>query len=134
PCEIKTSTCRSLATISSAVCFFRPMTTSSTWLKAIPQGGPLFRGQASLMSGTDWRIEDANTIVCGSGSDKGLWEATFGRLVGQHVVDVAMFGRLPEILISLSDGRHVASFSIVEGDPEWALFGRRNCEEITVGC
>ncbi|MCJ2085063.1 hypothetical protein MKK88_03510, partial [Methylobacterium sp. E-005] len=47
PCEIKTSTCRSLATISSAVCFFRPMTTSSTWLKAIPQGGPLFRGQAS---------------------------------------------------------------------------------------
>ncbi|WP_210246629.1 hypothetical protein, partial [Methylobacterium sp. WL120] len=43
-----TSTWRSLATISSAVCFFRPMKTSSTWLEAIPQGGPLFRRQASL--------------------------------------------------------------------------------------
>src|SRR6195952_3594719 len=48
PWETKTSTCRSLATISSAVCFFRLITTSSTWLKAIPQGGPLFRGQAII--------------------------------------------------------------------------------------
>src|SRR5918993_1363795 len=35
PCAVSTSTCRSFATISS-------------WLRAIPQGGPLLRGQTSL--------------------------------------------------------------------------------------
>ena len=59
-------------------------------------------GEIGLMIGADWRIEDANTIVCGSDSEEGLWKPAFARLIGKHVVDVATFGRLSEILISLS--------------------------------
>src|SRR3712207_1221837 len=47
PCAVSTSTCRSLATISSAVCRFLAILASSSWRKAIPQGGPLLRGQTS---------------------------------------------------------------------------------------
>ena len=91
-------------------------------------------GEIGLMIETDWRIENAHTIVCGSGSDEELWEPTFVRLIGKHVADVTTFGRLPEVLISLSDDFHVASFSNVEGDPEWTLFDRRGPVSITVGC
>src|SRR5918993_3390932 len=55
PWAVRTSTCRSLATISSAVCRFLAILASSSWRKAIPQGGPLLRGQAT-------------TIVDGAGS------------------------------------------------------------------
>jgi hypothetical protein len=53
PCAVGTSTCRSLLTISSAVCRFLAIFASSSWREAIPQGGPLlrffveFRGPAS---------------------------------------------------------------------------------------
>jgi len=47
PCAVSTSTCRSFATISSAVGRFLDIDPSSTWPKAIPQGGPLLRGQTS---------------------------------------------------------------------------------------
>ena len=46
PCAVSTSTCRSLLTISSAVCRFLAILASSSWREAIPQGGPLLRGQA----------------------------------------------------------------------------------------
>jgi hypothetical protein len=45
PCAVSTSTCRSFATISSAVCRFLDIDPSSTGPKAIPQEGPLLRGQ-----------------------------------------------------------------------------------------
>ena len=45
PCAVSTSTCRSLVTISSGLCRFLDIDPSSTWPKAIPQGGPLLRGQ-----------------------------------------------------------------------------------------
>ena len=44
---MSTSTCRSLATISSGLCLFLDIGLSSTWPKAIPQGGPLLRGQTT---------------------------------------------------------------------------------------
>ena len=50
PCAVSTSTCRSFATISSAVCRFLDSDPSSSWPKAIPQGGPLFRRQTNITS------------------------------------------------------------------------------------
>lgn len=70
----------------------------------------------------------------GSSSDEILWGPTFARLVGRRVIDVATFGSLPEVLISLSDDLHVASFSTLEGDPEWTLFDPRGSAEIAIGC
>jgi len=91
-------------------------------------------GEIGLMILNDWRIEDQCTIACGSSSDEELWEPTFARLVGKHVITVATFRRLPEVLISLSNGLQIASFSTLDGDPQWTLFDRRGFSEITVSC
>jgi hypothetical protein len=91
-------------------------------------------GEIGLMIEADWRIEELCTIVCGSSSDEELWEPTFACLIGKHVIDVTTFGCLSEVLISLSGGLHVASFSTLEGDPGWTLFDRRGSAEIAVGC
>jgi hypothetical protein len=40
-------TCRSFATISSGLCLFLDIDPSSSWLRAIPQGGPPLRGQTN---------------------------------------------------------------------------------------
>lgn len=47
PCAVRTSTCRSFATISSGACLFLGIQQSSKWPKAIHQGGPLLRGQTN---------------------------------------------------------------------------------------
>ncbi|WP_091717388.1 hypothetical protein [Methylobacterium phyllostachyos] len=91
-------------------------------------------GEIGLMIQSDWRIEDSCTIVCGSSSDDELWKPTFARLIDKHIIDVATFGRLPELLISLSEDLHIASFSTLESDPAWTLFDRRGSAEIVVGC
>jgi hypothetical protein len=82
-------------------------------------------GEFGLMIEWDWRIEEGHSILCGSCSDEELWEPAFKRLIGCEVVDVSVFGRLPEITISLAGDLHVASLMTAEGDPEWALFNRR---------
>jgi hypothetical protein len=47
-CAVSTSTCRSLATISSGLCLFLDIDPSSSWLRVIPQGGPLLRGKTKV--------------------------------------------------------------------------------------
>jgi len=60
--------------------------------------------------------------------------ASFARLLGRHIDNLATFGRLPELMISLSGGLYVCSFMTAEGDPAWVLFDRRGPSAITVGC
>jgi len=84
------------------------------------------------MIGWSWRIEGPSTILCGSWSDEELWHPTFQKLLGQTVVEISTFGRLPEIAVSLSDGLHIASFMTFEGDPDWALFDRRAAKVRTI--
>ncbi len=48
----------------------------------------------------------------------------FEKLKGSTVVAVALFGTLPEIEVSLSNGLRVVSFMTAEGQPEWAIICR----------
>lgn len=82
----------------------------------------------------DWRIEEGPSIACGSGSDEDLWIPAFVRLVGREVEDLATFGSLPEVVLSLAGDMRVASFMTAEGDPGWALFDRRGHHIITACC
>jgi hypothetical protein len=82
------------------------------------------QGQLALMIQWSWRIEDEQTILCGSWSDEHLWPPAFARLIGYDVVDVSAFGRLPEVCVSLASGLRILSFNTSEGDPAWALFNR----------
>jgi hypothetical protein len=80
------------------------------------------RGEFTLMIERSWRIEDSTKIVCGSWSDEELWLPELERLRGLTLTEVQLFGRLPEIAITLSNGRHLLSFATAEGDPEWTFF------------
>lgn len=91
-------------------------------------------GEIGLMIEWSWRVEDAHSIMCGSWSDEDLLPPTFGRLLGRSVVDLSTFGRLPEVILSLSGDLHVVSFMTADGDPAWALFDRRGPAQITIGC
>jgi hypothetical protein len=84
------------------------------------------RGELGLMIQWSWRIENAASILCGSWSEEPLWEPTFGLLSTKVVTEVSVVGRLPEIVIGLTEGLFVSSFMTAEGDPQWSLFDRRS--------
>jgi hypothetical protein len=68
-----------------------------------------------------WRIEGKRRIWCGTFSDGERWPRAFARLEGETVKSAALFGRLPEIDLGLSNGLHLISMMTAEGDPAWKL-------------
>ena len=69
-----------------------------------------------------WRVERARSIEAGSWSTDRRIDAAVARLRGPRVSTLAVVGRLPELLLGLSDGRWVHSFMTAEGQPAWTLF------------
>lgn len=90
------------------------------------QGNP--QGNMSLMIEWSWRIEGPRSILCGSWSNERRWPAAFARLLDARVLEISMFGRLPEIDLGLSNKLHVVSLMTAEGQPQWALFDRHDGE------
>jgi hypothetical protein len=64
-----------------------------------------------------WRIENMTSILCGSWSQEPLWKPSFDLLHDKTVVDLWVFGRLPEVSVALSDAFFVSSFMTADGDP-----------------
>lgn len=77
-----------------------------------------------------WRTEHACSIACGSWSEHEHWEATFDLMRNQHVEQLQLFGRLPEIALSLSGNLHILSFSTTDGQPQWSLIDRRTADHV----
>lgn len=92
------------------------------------------QGEFGVMIEWSWRIEDRQSIACGSWSDEDLWSPTLAGLLGRVVEDVSTFGRLPEVILRLSGDLHVASFMTSDGDPAWTLFDRRGPRLVAIGC
>jgi hypothetical protein len=82
-------------------------------------------GEISLMIEWSWRIERPKSILGGSWSAEGRWPGMYEKLKGATVSEVQLYGQLPEICVSLSNGLRVASFMTAEGQPEWALIARQ---------
>jgi hypothetical protein len=78
-------------------------------------------GEITLMIEWSWRIEKARSIVGGSWSNERKWSVIFKKLEGASVIAVNLFGSLPEIEISLSNGYRVLSFMTAKGQPIWCL-------------
>jgi hypothetical protein len=76
----------------------------------------------SLMIEWSWRIEDHATIRCGSWSDEELRADSFAAILGSQVQDVKVFGHLPEIEVTFSNGKRILSFMTAEGSPAWTFF------------
>jgi hypothetical protein len=83
-------------------------------------------GELTLGIEWSWRMEDATSIICGSWSEDALWEPVFDLVRNSHVVSLGLFGRLPEVVLSLTEDRHLVSFATTEGQPQWHLADRRS--------
>lgn len=82
------------------------------------------QGELTLMVQWSWRIERKHSILGGSWSSDKKWPGMFKKLLGAQVTEVEIFGHLPEISISMSNGLRVLSFMTAEGQPEWSLSTR----------
>jgi hypothetical protein len=71
-----------------------------------------------------WRIENESSIVAGSWSDEIDWSKYFEQLLGCHVVNVSLFGRLPEVQLNFSNDMYLCSMMTADGDPSWSLSKR----------
>lgn len=78
-------------------------------------------GDITVMIEWSWRIEGPRSILGGSWSAERGWEKLFEKLIGTSVLDVQLFGTLPEICLSLSNGLRVSSFMTANGQPQWAI-------------
>jgi hypothetical protein len=90
--------------------------------------------EVTLMIERSWRIEDEQTIICGSWSDVELWQLSFTRLLGRSVIDLRTFGRQREISVALSGGFYFASLMTSEGDSQWAIIDRGGQSPAVVNC
>jgi len=69
-----------------------------------------------------WRVENETAISFGSFSENETIDDEVPRLVGASIIDVSLFGRLPEIVIALDNKKWIQSFATQGGQPEWSLF------------
>lgn len=83
-------------------------------------------GQATIDLEIGWRVERPRAIFFGSSSDDRRISNGLERLEGLEVVDIIVQGRLPELVVRLSHGFWLQSFSTWEGQPEWTLFFNEN--------
>ena len=79
-------------------------------------------GEAGAMVEWSWRVERQRSIAFGSWSSDRQIDAGIERLAGPHVTDVTITGRLPELVIALSDRRWVHTFMTAKGAPAWTVF------------
>jgi hypothetical protein len=69
-----------------------------------------------------WRIEGLRCIEFGSWSSERRINAGIHGLRGSRVSDIAVDGRLPELVVALTSRRWIRSFMTADGQPEWAVF------------
>jgi hypothetical protein len=80
------------------------------------------RGEATVMVEWDWRVEGTRSIRFGSSSGDRKLNRGIAALAGPAVVSIAVEGRLPELAVTLADGRELRSCAAVEGQPRWTVF------------
>ena len=78
-------------------------------------------GEITLYAGFDWRVERPRSILGGSKSERKQWPILAKRLEGATVRAVAITGRLPELIVSLSNGLTLATFNSSDGQPDWVV-------------
>jgi hypothetical protein len=103
---------------------FGALSTSGIVRRDGSPGNP--SGEITVGIEWSWRIEDATSVICGSWCEEDLWEPAFDLVRHSSVRALSMFGRLPEIDLALTDGRHLLSFMTAEGEPAWSLIDRRS--------
>jgi hypothetical protein len=81
-------------------------------------------GQYSIFIGWDWRVEHSKSIYFGSDSTEKCISKRYSQLNGKFVTAVYYEGRLPELVVELSDRLWIHSFQIPstsDTQPTWYI-------------
>jgi hypothetical protein len=79
-------------------------------------------GRFGVMIEWSWRVERPQSIYFGSWSSDKIIDYRLNKLTGKVIKAIEVEGRLPELVLELSDGLWVHSFATEEGQPGWCLF------------
>jgi hypothetical protein len=80
------------------------------------------RGEYTLMIEWSWRVERLRSIWFGSFNSQRQIDNRLEKLVGLTIENIGVEGRLPEIVVALSNKMWVHSFMTTDGQPDWILF------------
>lgn len=81
-------------------------------------------GDMSIGLGATWRIEDGVRILAGSAGEDDNWPVVFERLLGRRVIDIALQGRIPELVIDLDNGCRLQTFADYGESADWTIAER----------
>lgn len=90
------------------------------------RGKQCYFGDGSLLLESSWRVETSRSVLFGADSGDRKIDNQLERLVGRHITEVAVEGRLPELVVSLSGNRFIHSFGAIERSDRWFLFLRNH--------
>ena len=94
-----------------------------SWRKDGTAGNP--KGEITLYAGFGWRVERPRSILGGSKSERTQWSVLAKKFEGATVQSVEMTGRLPELLVGLSNGLTLVTFNAYRGQPDWTISFRK---------
>ncbi|WP_445360732.1 hypothetical protein ACJJIL_21555 [Microbulbifer sp. EKSA005] len=78
-------------------------------------------GEQTIMIEWSWRLEDKRSIVLGSWSDQTEIDQLPALLVGRKIKTIKLFGRIPELEISLCKDLWLLTFMTDKKYPEWSI-------------
>jgi hypothetical protein len=78
-------------------------------------------GEACLMPNFEWRIEDADKIICGSSDSLPKIDESIKLLQGLIIKAIILNDKIPELNISFSNGFMLRTMSMYAGEPEWYI-------------
>jgi hypothetical protein len=91
-------------------------------VRRVRRAGHSLKGLAGVMIEWSWRVERPRSIEFGSWSADRTIDSGIRGLKRARVESVRVEGQLPELCLTLSDGRRVRSFMSSDGQPRWVLF------------
>ena len=79
------------------------------------------RGEACICLEWDWRVEYETSVLYGSSNSGPRIAHGIASLQGVKVQAIAITGKVPELVISFSNGQSLRSMAMVTGDPVWSI-------------
>ncbi len=79
------------------------------------------KGDAYIRLDWDWRLEDDESIICGSSNHRPKIAETAENLTGLTISNLVLYGSPPEIEIHLSNNQRLRSMAMLSGYPQWTI-------------
>lgn len=79
------------------------------------------KGQVSLMIDPNWRVEKRYSISFASGFTEKRRNAGIEMLADRRINEIVVMDCLPELQLSLDDGRRIRTFSDWTAQPNWTV-------------